>query len=111
VPLLAWHLTQLDLAEALNRNALMQHANMIDAWLKHRPRTANAPPALYRVKENRHGKLMLRRNSDYAPLEVADVFLTAAGAATVTMPDPDDVADLLAEWESINLEAVMDLTS
>lgn len=111
VPAIAWHLTQLDLAEVLNARGLMQHAATVDAWLRHKPRTANQPAALYRLKPNRHGRLMLRRNSDHAPAEVAQVFLAAVEAATITVPDPLDVADLLAEWDRISPETVFALAS
>lgn len=111
VPAIAWHLTQLDLAEALNRRGLMQYAATVDAWLRHKPPTANQPAALYRLKPNRHGRLMLRRNSDHAPAEVAQVFLAAVEAATITVPDPLDVADLLAEWDRISPETVFALAS
>src|SRR5690606_41973820 len=60
VPAIAWHLTQLDLAEALNAKGLMQYADMVDKWLKHKPPQANQPAALYRLKANRHGRLTLR---------------------------------------------------
>jgi len=111
VPALLWHLTQLDLAERLNQRELMRHHETVNAWLRHKPPQAARPASVYLLKANRHGKLNLRRNSDYTPLEVVDVFLAAVDAATVTVPDPLDLGDALAEWESINLEAVMDLTS
>lgn len=109
VPALLWHVTQLDLAQALIERDLMQHAGVVDAWLRHQPRKANRPPSLYLLKPNRHGRLTLRRNSDYTPLEVVDVFLAAVEAATVTVPDPLDLNDALAEWESISLEEVLEL--
>jgi class 3 adenylate cyclase len=109
VPAIAWHLTQLDLAEALNAKGLMQHALTVDRWLKHKPPQANQPAALYRVKPNRHGRLTLRLNTDHAPREVAAVFLAAVEAATITVPDPLDVADLLAEWDRISPETVFAL--
>lgn len=111
VPWLAWHLTQLDLAQALNHRGLMQHATTVDAWLKHKPKRAPRPASVYLLKPNRHGKLMLRRNSDYAPLEVVDAFLAAVDAATITVPDPLDLADALAEWERISLEEVLTAAS
>src|SRR5690606_9608278 len=107
VPAIAWRLTQLDLAEALNRRGLMQHALTVDRWLKHKPPQANQPAALYRLKENRHSRLTLRLNTDHAPREVALVFLAAVEAATITVPNPLDVADLLAEWDRISLEEVL----
>ena len=111
VPAIAWHLTQLDLAEALNRRGLMQHAATVDAWLRHKRPQANAPAMLYRLKPNRHGRLTLRLNTDHAPREVAQVFLAAVEAATITVPDPLDVADLIAEWDQISPEAVFALTT
>ena len=109
VPAIAWHLTQLDLAEALHAKGLMQYADMVDKWLKHKPPQANQPAALYRLKENRHGRLTLRLNTDHVPREVAQVFLAAVEAATITVPDPLDVADLIAEWDQISPEAVFAL--
>lgn len=107
VPAMLWHLTQLDLAERLNQRELMQHHETVNAWLKHRPPQATRPASVYLLKPNRHGKLNLRRNSDYTPLEVVDVFLAAVEAATVTVPDPLDLGDALAEWERISLEEVL----
>ncbi len=111
VPALLWHLTQLDLAEALHKRDLMQHHELVNAWLRHNPLHAPRPASVYLLKPNRHGKLMLRRNSDHTPAEVVNVFLAAVEAATVTVPDPLDLEDHLAEWDSINPETVFELAS
>lgn len=50
---------------------------------------------------------MLRRNSDYTPLEVVYVFLAAAEAATVRVPDPIEVDDFIAEHSRVDVEAFM----
>src|SRR5690606_28580061 len=101
VPAIAWHVTQLDLAGVMNARDLMPRAARVDVWLRHRP-TRGAPPALFLVKPNRHGRATLRLNADHAPRDVAEVFLAAVDAATLCVPDPLDVADLLAEWDAID---------
>lgn len=111
VPAMLWHLKQLDLADKLFHRELMQHHETVNQWLKHKPPRASRPASVYLLKTNRHGKLMLRRNSDYTPAEVVDVFLAAAEAATVTVPDPLDLADALAEWDRISPEIVFTLAS
>lgn len=111
VPAMLWHLTQLDLAETLNASGLMKHAHIVDAWLRHKAVHAPRPASVYLLKPNRHGKLLLRRNSDYTPPEVVEVFDAAARTATVTIPNPEDLDDRLAEFERISLEQVLSLVS
>lgn len=107
VPVLVWHLTQLDLAQALNERDLMRHAGEIDAWLKRR---APGPrPSVFTLRANRHGTLALRVNVEHATRDIASVFLTAAEAATVTVPDPLDAQDLMAEWDEMDPASVLGL--
>lgn len=105
VPWIAWHLTQLDLAHALNETGLMRHAIDVDTWLKTQRR--GRPADLYLLKPNRHGKPTLRRNADHAPTTVTDAFLAAVQAATLWLPDPRDVDDSLADASPVpNIDEV-----
>lgn len=105
-PYLAWHLRQLDLAEALHRRGLMDHHETVNAWLKYRP--ASGPtPAAFITRPNRHGHAVLRRNADHTPEVVALSFLAAAEAATVRVPDPIEVDDFIAEHSRVDVEAFM----
>lgn len=105
VPWLVWELTQLDLAAQLIARNLMKHHLEVDEWLRKRPASGPAP-APFVLRSNRHGKLTLRRNSEYTPEGVALVFEAAAHAATVWVPDPLDVADALAENVSVDVAAL-----
>lgn len=113
VPYIAWHLTQLDLAEAVIKAGLMHHAREVELWLQLKPDPSDGgrPASPYRVRPNRHGAKALRRNTDYAPPAVANVFDAAVTAATIWLPDPLDVADYLAEYDRIDLWEVLSAAS
>lgn len=106
-PMLAWNLQYLDAASALQ-------ASMpdVDTFLKLRPKAGPAP-APFRSRQNRHGSMALRRNSDFAPITVAAAFLACASKATVWELDESEVRDFEAYWDvieaSITLQLIDDL--
>lgn len=96
-PMLAWNLQQVDAASAIQ-------ASMpdIDVFLRLRPRAGPAPLP-FRSRQNRHGNLALRRNSDFAPLTVAAAFLACATKATVWLLDESEARDYVAFWSVIEV--------
>lgn len=106
IPYLAWELTQLDLAQALNNRGIMHYAKATQTWLGTRPKTG-PPPTAFIAKPNRHGQVMLRRNSAYLPESVAQVFDVAATTATIWVPDRDDLLDFLAYYDGMKPESLM----
>lgn len=106
-PYLVWEVTQLDLAAALNARGMMNYARDAQAWLTTRPKTG-PPPTAYITRPNRHGRLALRRNSAYTPDPVAMVFDVAVTAATILVPDRDELLDFLAFFDGMNPTALMD---
>lgn len=110
VPLLVWELTQTNLAAALLDADLMQHAEATNRWLRARPPRGPAP-APFTLKANRHGTLALRVNADHVTRDVAAVLEHAATAATVLIPDPLDVSDLLARFDTMRPTSILHLSS
>lgn len=110
VPTLLWFVTQPDFFNAVSRHNLTPHLPTVAEWLKHKPprKGGGRPAALYLVKPNRHGRLNLRRNADYSPVEVTDVFLAGVEAASIWVPDEDDVMEFLAFFDCISVRAVED---
>lgn len=106
VPMLAWHLTQTDLAAALLDTDLMQHAEATNRWLHTRPPRGPAP-APFTLKTNRHGTLALRVNTEHVTREIATVLEAAATAATVAIPDPLDVNDALAAFDTMRPSIIL----
>lgn len=103
IPMLAWHVLQLDAASALQSS----HPE-VDVFLRMRPKQGT-PPLPFRTRPNRHGTDSLRRNSDYAPLPVAAALLAVATKATVWELDPHEVHDLLGEWDVIEASITLAL--
>ena len=95
-PWLAWYLPQLDLAAALIREGLMQHHELVRAWLRRRP---GPTPDLYAERANRHGNLKHRRN---APAPIIDTFHTAARAATVWLPTEEQIEEAIREGDRMS---------